>query len=399
MNPAELHHDPWPRIAGRQWRAERLSFRVRILLTVIAVLMLCGCSEAGNGQPVTGNEGSEPVVVETAEVQPWPTETVRRFPGVVRPGRRATLSTRMSGAVKSIPVRAGEQVQAGDLLAIVESREVEAAIAAAGEQLTAAQTAHAQAVKNVQRLQRLYSEDLVARNRLEQAQVREQELDAAVRQATAELQAQRVNLDYANLAAPFPGIVSEVAMDEGAFVGPGTPIVILEDRSTLRIDVVVPTPIAHRMQTGESLSVASPLMTEPVRAEFVAVIPALEEAAVGQRLRLALDAPPDALQPGHVVDVLVQDRDMDGRVEAALPENALIRRGQLNSVLVVQEENGENGGHVLELRWISVTARDHGEGGLVPVAQGLQPGEIVVVNPSLELREGQRVIPERTPTR
>ena len=393
---ADFRHDSRLRISGRQWFAGRIASRIRICLAGFVLLLLCGCSESGNGQTMTEAEMMEPVVVETAEVLPWPAETVRRFPGVVRPGRRAALSTRMSGAVKSIPVRAGDEVQAGDVLAIIESREVEAAIAAAGDQLAAAQVAHEQAVKNVRRLQRLYGEDLVARNRLEQAQVREQELDAAVRQAASELQAQRVNLDYANLAAPFPGIVSEVAVDEGAFVGPGTPILILEDRSTLRINVVVPTPIANRMPTEESLFVISPLLPEPVRAEFVAVIPALEEAAVGQRLRLAVDSPPDALQPGHVVDVLVQDREVDDRVSAALPDHALIRRGQLNSVLLVEEQEGE---HVLALRWISVTATDYGEGDLIPVAQGLQPGEIVVVDPSPELREGQRVIPERTPPR
>lgn len=332
----------------------------------------------------------EPLQVEVAEIRPWQSPISRQYPGVLRPGQRAFLSTRLNGSVQSIQVQAGDYVQEDQVLATIESRDVQAAVRAAREQLQAAQQAHDQAVKNARRLERLYAEDLIPRNRMEQAQVRERDLEAGVARARSELRIQRVNLSYARIRAPFAGTVGEVVVDQGAFVGPGTPVLILEDRSEMHIDAPVSREIAGRLSPDYSFAVDSPLLGEPIQAAFVAVIPAQGDAAVGQILRLSLRNPPDALQPGQVVQVLIRQSSSAEGDLVGLPQSALIRRGQLTSVLVVEEVDDE---YVLRLRWISTTAPDTEEHDLIPVTQGLQAGEMVVLDPSLEMRDGQRVRP------
>ncbi|MFO7726842.1 MAG: efflux RND transporter periplasmic adaptor subunit [Desulfonatronovibrio sp.] len=382
----------------RDFALDRYFFGGAIFLILQALLLALPCgpsvSDRLTQQVFAASPEEERMQVEVAEIRPWQSPLSRQFPGVIRPVRRAFLSTRMNGSVRSIEVQAGDYVEEGQILAIIESRDVQAAVRAAGEQLQAAQRAHDHAVKNVRRLERLYAKDLISRNRMEEAQVRERELEAGVEQARSELRIQRVNLSYARISAPFTGFVGEVVVDEGAFVGPGSPVLILEDRSETQIDVPVPREIAARVSPDDSFAVDSPLLAQPVQAAFVAVIPVQGDAAVGQTLRLLLQNPPDTLQPGQAVQVLIRESRVAEGELVGLPQSALIRRGQLTSVLVVEEMDDE---YVLRLRWISTTAPETEDQDLLPVRQGLEAGEMVVLDPSLEMRDGQLVRPGEWP--
>ena len=366
------------------------TFHLFFYFLICCLLILAGCSPSEDNHTAQEPGREEPIKVIVSEILPWQKGSNRHFSGVVRPGRRAVLSTRVNGTIRSIRVKAGDHVAAGDLLARIESRDLEAVIRAAKEQLKAAETAYDQAVRDVGRLQRLYEEDLIARNRLEQARVKQQKIEANVEKVRAELNVQRINRSYANITAPFIGIVSEVVMDEGSFTGPGQPVVIMEDRTTLRIDVPVPSTIADRLTAEKALLVVSPLISEPFAAWYVATIPALEGALAGQILRLAVKSPPPALQPGQVVDVLLNESEKKDLV--ALPLAALIRRGQLTGTMVLEQKQEKA---FVYLRWIRTIAGEPGENDVVPVSQGLEAGEWVVLNPSPDLRDGQQVQPDR----
>jgi len=353
-------------------------------------IFLAGCSESRDQEAAHVPGQEELVRVNVAEIQPWQEGSSRRFPGLVSPGRRAVLSTRVNGTIKAIEVEAGDHVQTGMVLAHIESRDIEYAIAAAKEQLNAAEAAAAQAARNVSRLEKLYSEDLIARNRLEQALVKHQELEARVEKVRAEVQVQQINRSYAHLSAPFVGVVSEVVMDEGSFTGPGQPIVILEDHSTLQIDVPVPSKIADRRTLSGTISVIDPLTKESLPARHVAVIPVINGEAVGQLLRLSLEHPPETILPGQVITVALNTTD--DKALLALPQEALIRRGQLTGVLVLEQKKKKA---FVSLRWIRTVVGERGESGLIPVSQGLEAGEFVVLNPSPDLRDGQQVLPDR----
>jgi len=354
--------------------------------SLVTVLVLTGCFESREPDTASDPGTKEPVTVKVAKIKPWQKPLTRNFPGVVSPGRRAVLSTRVNGTITSIKVEAGDHVSAGAVLAHIESRDVEAAIAGVKAQLKAAEVAAAKAMRDVNRLKRLYEEDLIARNRLELARVKQQKSAANLEKIRAELQVQQVNRSYAHITAPFTGIVSEVLMDEGSFTGPGRPVLILKDRTTLQIDVPIPSKTADQITPKDILSVSDPSMSKPLQARYVAIIPPMKNAAAGQVLRLSLENPPETIQPGQVVTVLLNETRQKGLV--ALPSAALIRRGQLTGVLVVEQKQNKD---VVSLRWIRLVPQKSGENSFMPVSQGLDAGEFVVLNPSSDLQDGQQI--------
>lgn len=357
------------------------------MLSGLILSGLIGCSEPEQSTP---SAQAAPIMVDVVEVQPWSAAMSRRFPGVLRPKKRAVLSTRMTGTLETIPVEAGDQVSQGAILVTVESRDVRAAIAAARETHAAAQAAHEQAKKTVGRLSRLFAEGLIPRQQLEEAQVGKRELAAKARRALSELETQRVNLDYARLTAPFSGTISDVLVDQGTFVGPGTPVLVLEDRSSLRIDVPISATAGDHLTSQHTYVLRSPVGDDTYPLRFVAVVPAMEGHGVGQRLRLVLERPAPHLRPGQAVTVLARHDGPPKDVRAALPRDALIHQGQLSGAMLVRADTNT---HFAILRWIQTSELDGGEEGLVPVIKGLEPGDLVVLNPPRELRSGQRVIP------
>jgi hypothetical protein len=138
------------------------------------------------------------------------------------------------------------------------------------------------------------------------------------------------------------------------------------------------------------LSVLDPSMRQPLQARYVAILSPMGNASAGQVLRLSLENPPETIQPGQVVTVLLNETGQKGLV--ALPRAALIRRGQLTGVLVVEQTQNKD---FVYLRWIRLAVQKSGENNFIPVSQGLDPGEFVVLNPSSDLRDGQQIRADR----
>lgn len=367
----------------------------RLLPFLVVLLAIAGCSEETRSQ--SDEPTGKATQVAVAEVREWNDQSVQELPGVVRPGKRAVLSTRVAGTLESVTGSPGDQIATGDLLATVDAREIEAAIAAAEEKIDAASAAVSQARLDSERLQRLYEEDLIARVRVERAGVKLSELEAQQQSALAQLEAQQATLSYTRLTAPFDGVVSEILVDSGSFVGPGQPLLVVEERQTMRVDVPVSRNQVHALTPGQTLTVETGPEEQRLDATLVGVVPALSDSGTGQRLRLSVKSETGHLAPGEVVTVLVPIDDpagLRGEVNwVGLPTEALIRRGQLTGVMVVEsaDEKADGDLSAIHLRWIETANGEPGPGNLIPVTRGLEPGEKVVLNPSLDLRNGQLV--------
>jgi RND family efflux transporter MFP subunit len=381
------------------------------LILCIPGLYACQKGETADTTPATVSTSTESSIPEiaTAEVKLWRSDIQQRFSGVLRPNKRALLSTRMSGTLTHLHIDAGEKVEAGKLLAQVDARDIIAALDAAQAQLQATQSAHAKAQLDVQRLERLYAEDLIARNRLERATVERDSQKAALEQARTQVRLQQTNLEYARISAPFNGVVSEVPIDEGSFVGPGTTLVILEDRSSFRIDVPISARAADTLRANNPrFLVKTSSMPQARVATYQDVIPSMEKGGVGQMLRLHLEAAADDVQPGQIAEVVLETppglapKDVaPGTPTTMIPRSALIRQGQLTSVMLVtaaaEKDSQGKPSYRVKKRWIVTASADIStQSGptseqMVKVLQGLKPGERVVIHPTPALSSGQKV--------
>lgn len=331
------------------------------LVTVVLMLILTGCGKHGDAAEQGASAPPARVAVAGAVSRPvWDEEEVV---GSVEAAQRAVLSAKVTGVIEAIKVAPGAKVGRGEVLATIDAREIKARL----DQAVAAQD---QAQKDFARIQRL----------LQSGSSTRQEFDAAttrLRTADAGLVEARTMLQYTSISAPFDGVVTRKLVEVGDLATPGKPLLEMENSSVLRFECEVPEALVDRIQMGSTL----PVRVDAAGAELAGVVSEIApSASAGSRTFLVkLDLPSaEKLRAGQFGRVRVPVRE---RPAILVPETAVVRRGQIESVFVVQDGKARlrlvKSGRTLD--------------GAVEILSGLSGGEQVVTGDAALLTDGAPV--------
>ena len=335
-------------------------------LTLVAVVILAGCGKPE--EDVAGPAASSPavpVVVASVSVQTlWDEEEVV---GNVEAAQRAVLSAKVTGVIDAVKVAPGARVQRGTALATIDAREIKA-------RLDSALAAQDQAQKDFARIERL----------LQSGSSTRQEFDAAttrLRTADASLVEARTMLQYTGITAPFDGVVTRKLVEVGDLATPGKPLLEMENSSLLRFECEIPEALLDRVNMGSDLPVRVDAAGAELNGKISEIAPS---ASAGSRTFLVkLDLPAaEKLRAGQFGRVRVPVRE---RAALLVAESAVVRRGQIESVFVVEEGKAR-------LRLVKSGRQMNGK---IEILSGLSGGESVVVRDAHLLTDGVSV--EATP--
>ena len=329
---------------------------------MLLLLGAWGCTSAPPGArpPATGTMND----VRAARVEPAEAAGYYRAAGTVRAARRVELSTRLMGRVESIRVRPGDQVRAGQLLLTVER----AALTAAQQQAAAALE---QATATLRRTERLFADSAAPLVQLEAART-------AQLQAQAQARAVQADLAYAEVRAPFVGVVAARLVDPGDQALPGQPLLVVEDRTRREIVATAPVEVGERLRPGQTAMVEVGAQGRRVAARIEAVVPGADPRSPTVEVRLS---GPAGLAPGLAA---VSELPVAGRTALQIPASAITYRGQLEGVYLFAPDS------TLRLRWIRTGRR---RDSTVEVLSGLLSGDVVALDAS-RARDGIRARPQ-----
>lgn len=294
--------------------------------------------------------------------------------GVVEPQRQATVSSQTGGRVLQMTVRAGDRVRAGQLLAVLDDREAQAASQRVAAQIAEAEAQLRQAQANHRRNEGLRAQGFISQAAVDQSLSQLQAAQAAREQALAAQRQAQATQSHARVTAPFDGVVAQTLAEPGDLALPGTPLLRIHAPAPLRVTVRLPlsvVPVAQAAQRVEILSAdASAQVWTPTSRQW---LPAADPVSQTLEWRLGL---PDGtgLMPGQTVRVRFAAEAaaaVSSSERLLLPSAAVLRRGELTAVYVAQPQG-------FALRAVRLGA-DHGAAG-VEVLAGLRPGEVVALD-------------------
>jgi len=320
------------------------------------------------------------------------------WPGTTEAFEQANISARAAGYISKRNVDIGSRVKAGDLLVEITAPEVEHQIAQAQGTLVQLQAALQQAKANRDLAQVTWDRDspLVQKGWVTPQQGDTDRLTlesraAAVAVAEANVVAQEAQLrvlnqskDYQSVVAPFDGVITQRNIDVGSLVqadaASGTFLFTLMQSDVMRIQLYVPQDEAFGLAPGVEAIVHVPEM--PGR-DFPGTVTRIADALQpGSRTLLTeIDVanPDHALSPGTYCTVELKiPRKTPSLI---VPSDAIVFNSSGLSVAVV--ENG-----VARFHKITV-ARDFGT--TVEVTAGVKDGDEVILNPAVNLTDGQKV--------
>jgi len=298
------------------------------------------------------------------------------FDGVLEAVRQTVVAAQVPGAVVALSVKAGERVQAGQILLKLDARAAEQTAAAGAAQVQAARAAQQAATKEFERQKQLFEKNYISQAALDRAEATHQGAQAEAAAQLAAAGAARTQSGFYVVKAPYGGVVSQVSVVLGDMAMPGRALLTLYDPAALRVSAALPQSVAARVGAGASplaeIPGVSPERITPLRWQL---LPAVDPATHTLELRLELPAGV-AAAPGMFARAWVS-----GGAQPAerlwVPSRSVVRRAELTGVYVIGPE-----GRPL-LRQVRL-GRDGGE--QVEVLTGVAPGERVALDPQAAAR-------------
>jgi RND family efflux transporter MFP subunit len=364
-------------------------------------LALPGCSrEAAQSSART----DDPIPVTVATVAAGDITDAFEAGGVVQARSTAAITARILAPVVEVRVAPGDRVRTGQVLVVLDGRDLAAHarraratavlanqdVTAAASDRQAAEAALALARATHGRIAALHAKRSATAQELDDATgvLRAAEARAAGAAARGEaalsgVEVARATIDaadttetFARLVAPFDGVVTEKMVDPGNMAAPGTPLLRIEDTRDFRLHVRVDESRVGQIQTGAAVTVALDTdaagNSRTVDGKVAEVARAVDADARAFLVKIQLPAD-TGLRSGMFGRARFAGR---ARPAVTVPAAALVRRGQMTSVFVVEQD-------VARVRLVNVSGTE--------VLAGLAEGEVVVVAPPAGLADGRRV--------
>jgi RND family efflux transporter MFP subunit len=328
-----------------------------------------------------------------------------RVQGELQPGREIDLHAKVAGYLQRLHVDVGDRVEAGHLLGELEMPETVAELAKATavvrhheEMVREAESIHAEARLNYERLAAIRAEDrrLVAGQDVEAARLKAQTEAARVASAGRQLEVARAELQrlevlsrYAHIVAPFSGVVTKRYLDEGALVQAGTassiqakPLLRLSKIQDIRLVFPISMSQAPFIKNGTPLELAFDGVDTTFKTTVSRFSRRLDSATRTMVVEADLDNEDLKLIPGMFVEVFVElDRRENSLV---IPVEALSRIGEpkvrmINPDSMVQEKRVQ----------VGLETATH-----IEVREGLTDGDLVLIGGWSQVEVGQVVRPK-----
>jgi RND family efflux transporter MFP subunit len=363
--------------------------RISGIVLVIVLLTVAGLGLsnrfAANADLEKTTERQAIASVQTVTVAQGPVSEELILPGTVQAQFEAPIYARTSGYIKAWYTDIGAHVTKGQLLAEIDSPEVDDQLRQAEADLATAQANEQLARTTAERWRILLSTDSVSKQDNDEKAADAAAKGAAVRAAQANVARLRQQKEFARVVAPFDGVVTARRIDVGALInagsGVGPQLFNVADNTKLRIYVQVPQTYAPKVGIDMKAElVFSQYPGKRFPAVLVRTADAIDPAARTLLVELQTDNANNQLLPGGYAEV-----------HMALPTQAQTVRVPVNTLLFRSE-----GLRVAKLgpddkvQLVPITmGRDYGSE--VEVLVGIMPGDKIVLNPPDSLGDGQQV--------
>jgi multidrug efflux pump subunit AcrA (membrane-fusion protein) len=390
-------------------------------------LFFCGCKQADNSDATTL------VTVQAEKPEKGAISEHITADASLSPLAQAAIAPKITAPVRKFFVQRGSRVREGDLLAILENRDLSAQMVDNKGQLDAAQAAYnmqtrAQVPEDYRKAEldmaqaksqmQLQEEIVLSRKKLlDQGAIAGRDYDTAVaalvqahatfdvaknhfdslqnisreatlKQAAGQLAsakgkylAAEAQVSYSEIRSPISGVVTDRPLFAGETVSSGSTLITVMDTSALLAKVHLSQTAAQRLSLGEEASVIVPGVQDPVPAKVYLISPALDPGSTTVEIWLRLENKDGKYKSGTPVRTSITGRTVPNAVKIPLTA-VLTGEDGSKTVMVVGSDN------VAHKKTVELGIND---GDAVQITQGLSGSEMVITTGGYGLDDGTKV--------
>jgi RND family efflux transporter MFP subunit len=331
------------------------------VLVCAVTLLLSGCGEKATSAP--SETPARPAKLLTVAI--GHEGITRQFPAQVEADDKALLSFRVSGVIESMPVKAGMDVNQGDILAELDGQQYRLQLDKATAQYQLAQV-------QFNRADRLHNDKVISEQRFDEAR-------SALSEAASGLEQAQANVNYTQLKAPYSGTVSLRMKEVNEFARAQEPILHIQSKDIINVSFQLPERYFHYF--SQQAKQLTPFVTfdaygdRRFPAQFKEMDTEADTKTASYRVTVSLMRPQAVnVLPGMAAKVSVT---IPTDTETAIPDSALVTKGEDLGVWRVDPQGV-----------VSFTPIRLEDG---KVSDGLENGDVIVATGAGALQEGDRV--------
>jgi len=316
----------------------------------------------------------EAVTTIVAAKEQWPS-TLTAI-GTVAAVRGVTVSADLPGVVDRIAFDSGQAVREGDLLAVLDTRQERAQLAAAEAQRDLSRL-------NYDRIQGLLDEHVVSRAEFDQATAGERQARARVGEITAAIERKTIR-------APFAGVLGLRRVNLGQYLSAGDPLVTLQSLNPIYVNFGVPQQAMREVRAGRVIRITTDDNARVrIEGRITAIDSIVDESTRNVQAQATAVNTAGALRPGMFVQAEIVVGESASVIP--LPASAISYAPYGNSVFVVSDLKDAKGGTYRGVRQQFVTLGP-ARGDQIAVVSGVKPGEEIVTSGVFKLRNRAAVL-------
>ena len=360
----------------------------RIVASAVALALASACQQQTNAAEADSGAAAEPMLVGVENVAVAESTVLRTGPaisGSLQPHWSATVRAEVSGAVVRTYAERGERVRNGALLARIDDRAIRDTYLSTRAAVRTAESAAAQAQRDLERTQSLVKAGAVAQQAEEQQRIAAQNAESALADARARLASAEKQLRATEVRSPDAGVVSERSVQAGDVVQPGAALFTVVDPSRMKLEAAVPAQQLSDVQIGAPVEFTVTGYADRMFTGRVDRVSPMADPTTGQvEITVALPNTTGELVGGLFAQGRVASRTRNGVI---VPASAVDVRGLRPVVRVLAQGTVARKEVELGLRdeatdRVEVTSGvAAGDTLLLGAAQGIAPGTPVRVRP------------------
>ena len=361
-----------------------------VVLLVVAGLVAWVVLRAGKEAAPTGRfQSTGPMPVGTAKVEKGDMAIVLSALGTVSPLATVTVKTQIAGQLIDVAFKEGQLVAKGDLVAQIDPRPYQVALAQAEGQLAKDQALLKNAELDLARYKTLVAQNSIARQTLDTQAALVQQNRGTVQADQAQVDTQKLNLTYCRIVAPIGGRVGLRQVDPGNYAQTSDPTGLVVITQLQPISVIFTLPednlpaVLRRLNAGAALTVTAFDRTGETKLDtgiLQTVDNQIDTTTGTVKLRAVFDNPEQILFPNQFVNVRLL---VDTLHDVSIVPTAAIQRGAPGTFVYVVKPDD-----TVAAQPVSLGPSDNQR---VSVTKGVEPGQAVVTDGADRLKDGAKV--------
>ena len=383
-----------PPFEGKRPARHAFFRRAACCFAALSLFLAAGCDKKGGDAA----DGTPPAPVLIMEVAPRRVPMLLEYVGQTAGSKETEIRAQVGGILLRRLYVEGGMVRAGDVLFQIDPAPYKARLDAAVGAMNRAQALYIQNAQNYRRAQKLFSEDVIAAQEMDDAAASFKSAKAELETARADVEEAKINLDRTTVTAPVSGVTALEAVSEGSLIDVGTGSAMLTTITTLDpiyVNFTAPGVEIMRLRAMPRKDATVPLESGlKVDIELADGTPYAQNGQVtylGRTMdpqtgavqgRAQFSNPNGVVLPGQFVKVFIRGVVLDDAL--LVPQRAVLAGQQSDTVLTVNKDN------IVEAKTVSL---GDSVGNDFLILSGIAPGDKVIVDGIQKARPGARVQP------